>query len=740
MIAAAADPEPTAGTEIPDVHFAVFRFDYTADSLVAVYEFSQPYYKSLPPPGYRESVNLHWDFEWPSDFGWTDVESRLTGERILRATSVWMGYGDFEYPPDSLKSTTLEHGYTNPAPDSLISPGIIYPTDVAYAWGLVYDTDVIGRLSSHGLYEVYAWVHNYADGGYGPLYELFIVAATRPVGPDDMAILDVDWPRSLVTRGVAVVPEVRIHNFGDSPGNVAVTAAVTGDPGQPYVSIRNQSPVLPDETRVVTMHPYTAYGSGDLQFDYRFLGPDHATWSDTYPENDVLQVTVAVTDQPVFRFDATVPVDGIPFDFDGDGDVDICEFDYELELWQNDGTGVFTDISSCVEIGNRRSPMYAVCDDFNGDTYPDILVTYFEESPQLLVGDGTGCFADSTLASGLDAVTSYEEVLALDKENDGDIDAIFQSPGQETVVENNGSGFFTIVTATSGIVDNSRTSALSSGDLNGDDYTDVVLSNWQSDAAVFINDGDGTFTRLARSWNAGWGADAAVLDFDDDGDEDLLLVQSSYGPSRFYRNNGSLVFEEITTQLGGIPGGAAVDVGDFNHDGRPDMVFTGGSLLMNTGGAFADTSALLIDRAADNRSLGIDVHFADINNNGDPDVYGNYAVYINQGMRASPIGVDGAGVARRGGYLEQNFPNPFNPSTSIRYRIETPGRVTLVIYNVAGQRVKTLVDEVQILLAAGRIARWDGRNEGGERVASGVYFYQLTAPAINETKKLVLLK
>ena len=146
--------------EIPDVHIAVFRFDPDTDSLIAAYEFSRPFRKSLPKPDYIRRVNIHYQYVMPSDFGWTDVESRLTGERILRATSWWMGTGDFEYPPDSLIFTTIEHGYENPDPDTLVSPGIIYPTNVDTAWALVYDTDVINRLSSHGAYEVYAWSHS----------------------------------------------------------------------------------------------------------------------------------------------------------------------------------------------------------------------------------------------------------------------------------------------------------------------------------------------------------------------------------------------------------------------------------------------------------------------------------------------------------------------------------------------------------------------------------------------------
>jgi hypothetical protein len=96
---------------------------------------------------------------------------------------------------------------------------------------------------------------------------------------------------------------------------------------------------------------------------------------------------------------------------------------------------------------------------------------------------------------------------------------------------------------------------------------------------------------------------------------------------------------------------------------------------------------------------------------------------------------------RPAGYqLHQNYPNPFNPETSIRYLVGGEGalQVDLRIYNVAGQLVKTLVDQVE---SPGEYeVIWNGRNENGEEVASGVYFYKLKVSDYIETKKMVLLR
>ncbi len=89
--------------------------------------------------------------------------------------------------------------------------------------------------------------------------------------------------------------------------------------------------------------------------------------------------------------------------------------------------------------------------------------------------------------------------------------------------------------------------------------------------------------------------------------------------------------------------------------------------------------------------------------------------------------------------LAQNYPNPFNPSTSIEFTLRDKTRVNLRVYDVAGQLVRTLLDEDR---PSGEVHRvtWDGRNDAGDTVSSGVYFYRLVASDFTQTKKMVLLK
>lgn len=113
----------------------------------------------------------------------------------------------------------------------------------------------------------------------------------------------------------------------------------------------------------------------------------------------------------------------------------------------------------------------------------------------------------------------------------------------------------------------------------------------------------------------------------------------------------------------------------------------------------------------------------------------------NESAPASPGSTTGgdANSIPKAFALYQNAPNPFNPMTTIRYDVPTGGgKVTLRVYDVSGRLMKALVDEVQS--AGQKSARWDGKNERGESVASGIYFYRMEVPGFVLTKKMVLLR
>jgi hypothetical protein len=90
-------------------------------------------------------------------------------------------------------------------------------------------------------------------------------------------------------------------------------------------------------------------------------------------------------------------------------------------------------------------------------------------------------------------------------------------------------------------------------------------------------------------------------------------------------------------------------------------------------------------------------------------------------------------------YAGENFPNPFNPTTAIRYVVPAPGGfVRLTVYDLRGRKVRTLVDGEKG--AGEHRAIWEGRDDAGRDVASGVYFYRMEIGDYRAERKMVLLK
>jgi hypothetical protein len=132
-----------------------------------------------------------------------------------------------------------------------------------------------------------------------------------------------------------------------------------------------------------------------------------------------------------------------------------------------------------------------------------------------------------------------------------------------------------------------------------------------------------------------------------------------------------------------------------------------------------------------------------------PDAINNIKLGIDQIVLADQKAVeipvdDGKASVPKAFDLSQNYPNPFNPTTTIKYALPSAGDgegtlpTTLKIYNILGEVVRTLVNEPKSPGVYYEV--WDGKDNQGNQVAAGVYFYQLRAAKFSETKKMVLLK
>ena len=118
------------------------------------------------------------------------------------------------------------------------------------------------------------------------------------------------------------------------------------------------------------------------------------------------------------------------------------------------------------------------------------------------------------------------------------------------------------------------------------------------------------------------------------------------------------------------------------------------------------------------------------------DVHGNesgYAVLLSDEVTGGETP-----VTPQATYLEQNYPNPFNPATMIAFGLKEQGPVSLRIYDAAGRQVRVLVNEAREAARYEEI--WDGRDDGGRAVASGIYFYHLTTGGRTQSRKMLLLR
>ncbi|NUM78839.1 T9SS type A sorting domain-containing protein, partial [candidate division KSB1 bacterium] len=119
------------------------------------------------------------------------------------------------------------------------------------------------------------------------------------------------------------------------------------------------------------------------------------------------------------------------------------------------------------------------------------------------------------------------------------------------------------------------------------------------------------------------------------------------------------------------------------------------------------------------------------------------AFYAKYGALPPPppfsVSSDQSAVFRPADYgLSQNYPNPFNPETVIEYQLPQPAKVSLKIYNLLGREIRSLVDRE--MPAGYHRVKWDGRDDAGRRLDSGVYLYKIHVGNFMQTRKTLLLK
>lgn len=253
--------------------------------------------------------------------------------------------------------------------------------------------------------------------------------------------------------------------------------------------------------------------------------------------------------------------DGDWSDIDGDGDLDLFVTRYNLtdnsvisNLFRNDGSGQFTDITAASGIATGRWAFQASWGDYDGDGRPDLFVGRYDvqngyTSNQLWHNDGNGHFSLATI-SGAGSPTAlpsapktiYREGSWVDYDRDGDLDLQVLGDNVAQFWRNDGNGQFTRVNlpfSGSGI----HVSEAVWGDFNNDGRLDVFVPNLgfggTSQNQLWQNDGHGHFTNadipgdLLNSTRAEWG------DYDNDGDADLYVPNYFDQPNALWQNNAN---------------------------------------------------------------------------------------------------------------------------------------------------------------------------------------------------------
>jgi hypothetical protein len=230
------------------------------------------------------------------------------------------------------------------------------------------------------------------------------------------------------------------------------------------------------------------------------------------------------------------------------------------------------------------------------------------------------------------------------------------------------------------------------------------------------------------------------------------------GDHRAALDNGRLsplVVADATSQVGFYHGGNQDSIaayGGYPYPADFDVITptTGDATIeMSYKGAAADQPAVLAQQRANSPEHYSRVvlsgfsyhHLYDDRPSGIPDRVHHLQDILLWFENAVNDPVGAVETPRYANRLAQNYPNPFNPSTTIEYSIAAPSPVTLKIYNVVGQLVKTLVaDEMQYPAPVVKKVVWDGRNNSGQQASNGVYFYRLVTKDFVKTRKMVLLK
>jgi len=388
--------------------------------------------------------------------------------------------------------------------------------------------------------------------------------------------------------------------------------------------------------------------------------------------------------------------------------------------------------------------IYSVCPipDLNGDNISDVLAGAGSDA------NAGYCFsgADGTLLWKKTAGDVIYVAVAVDDINDDNIpDAVFGSGDNDDMVyciSGASSGFAQQIwqfnTGGASVLAMDRIS-----DINDDGYDDVIAGTWYNNNRIFALSGHSS-TSADTIWTAGVGYPIMKVvtcdDLNGDSYEDVLIASwSSYAEALSGRDGSS-----IWRYFCGDDVWAIYWAHDVTGDGIVDVAagsFTGSVYLIN------GASGALIWQSPSEAKIFTVRPIKDVNGDGCDDIIAGQQMlngvggrfFVISGGTVVPTSVDDNIENVPDEYeLLSNYPNPFNARTNIAFTLPAASDLTLDVYNIAGQHIKSLADGY--FGSGEHTVTWDSRDDYGNEVATGVYFYRLRAGDIQKSHKMTLIK
>ena len=278
-------------------------------------------------------------------------------------------------------------------------------------------------------------------------------------------------------------------------------------------------------------------------------------------------------------------------DYDNDGDIDffLSNHNGPNRLYQNQGDGSFIDVAFETGVDHNTRSHSAGWADYNNDGYLDLFVCVYGTSATPLANlfyeaNGDGTFLERAGDAGVaDADKPALAMTWIDYDNDGllDIYIAYDKYRGNTMYRNNGDGTFTDKTGESNTDMDFNAMGVAVGDFDNNGYFDMYITNTEEGNELLQNNGDGTFAKVAGFYGVkvnkiGWGC--AFFDYDNDGDDDLYVVNWAFttgnpmGANNLFQNNNG-TFVDRSAQLGADDDGSGygLTVGDYNNDGYQDI-------------------------------------------------------------------------------------------------------------------------------------------------------------------------